>query len=101
MCFSQAASFSFAALGLTLALYAQLRFKNSSLAVGIFFFFTMELLQGFQYFWIDDCSNPINKALTVVGFLHICLQPYFTHVLSSSMATKPRIIGNPIFFFFF
>jgi hypothetical protein len=52
----------------------------------------MELLQGFQYFWIDDCKNPINQALTVVGFLHICLQPYFTHVLNSANAKSPNTI---------
>ena len=51
-----------------------------SLAGGVFFFFTMELLQAVQYYFIADtaespaCDNPWNKFLTVLGFLHICLQ---------------------------
>lgn len=33
--------------------------QNTELASGIFFFFTMELLQFFQYFWIAaDLGSP-------------------------------------------
>ena len=44
------------------------------------FFFTMEFLQGLQYWVIADnmdapeCANIINKILTVLGYAHICLQ---------------------------
>ena len=48
-------SFGFAALGLVLSIFTYQKTKNVRLSGGIFFFFTMELLQGFQYFWIDDC----------------------------------------------
>ena len=54
--------------------------KGTRAAEGVLFFFAMEFLQFFQYFWIADnlkdekCKNVINKALTLVGFLHICLQ---------------------------
>ena len=48
---------------------------------GVFFFFTMELLQGIQYWFIADdindisnCASIINKILTVLGYAHICLQ---------------------------
>ena len=33
-------------------------------------------------------SHPqlvLNKILTLAGFLHICLQPYYTHLLGSSL----------------
>lgn len=78
--------------------------------VGIFFFFLMEFLQGLQYFVIDDCDNIWNKALvlacrplvrkarlnplsqTVLGFLHICCQPYFTHVINSSLTRSEKTL---------
>lgn len=33
---------------------------------------------------LDDCANPVNQWLTVAGFLHICFQPYFTHLFSGA-----------------
>jgi len=67
------------------------RTSNYELAKGVFFFFTMEFLQGLQYFVIAEdldspmCDNSFNKFLTVLGFLHICLQPYFCHVINASL----------------
>jgi len=57
-----------------------------------FWFFLMEFLQGFQYFFIDDCDNWWNKALTLVGFIHICYQPYFTHIINSALTKNPTIL---------
>ena len=51
----------------------------------------MEFLQGLQYWVIADnmnapeCANIINKILTVLGYAHICLQPYFCHVINASL----------------
>ena len=41
----------------------------------------METLQGVSYWYIDQCESKTNELLTVLGFLHICGQPYFTHVM--------------------
>lgn len=95
MCFNQPMSFAFAALGLFVGLMIRWRTNNTDLSNGVLFFFTMELLQGIQYFFIADnidsplCENIINKVLTVVGFIHICLQPYFCHVINASL-TKSK-----------
>lgn len=37
------------------------------------------------------CNEIVNKVLTVLGFLHICLQPYYTHVINSSLTLDPSI----------
>eukprot|EP01130_Rhizamoeba_saxonica_P002301 TRINITY_DN12132_c0_g1_i1.p1 TRINITY_DN12132_c0_g1~~TRINITY_DN12132_c0_g1_i1.p1 ORF type:complete len:284 (+),score=49.69 TRINITY_DN12132_c0_g1_i1:55-906(+) len=92
MCFDQKSSFSFAALGLFLAYYVHSRTHNTKLAIGVFWFFLMEFLQGFQYFWIDDCDNFWNQFLTLLGFVHICFQPYFTHIINSSLTKNPRVL---------
>jgi len=94
MCFDQKTSFGFAALGFYLAYYVHSRTNNRNLAIGVFYFFLMELLQGFQYFWIDQCSSPVNKILTLVGFLHICYQPYFTHIINSSLTKNPKFLDQ-------
>lgn len=91
MCFSGEMSATFAGLGLFLAWWVHSRTENTELAVGVFFFFTMELLQAIQYYFIADslvspeCETLINKALTIVGYIHICLQPYFCHVINAAL----------------
>lgn len=95
----------FAAIGLFSAWWVHTKTNNIELASGIFFFFTMEFLQAIQYYYIapelktsgecqnsalrsltpTPCDDPVNKILTLLGFLHICLQPYFCHVINCSL----------------
>jgi len=112
MCFTGEMSAGFAAIGLFASYWVYSRTSNMELASGIFFFFTMEFLQAIQYYFIapelrssDDgqcggtdsvnyyedlspCDTKINKVLTLLGFLHICLQPYFCHVINASLTTS-------------
>ena len=98
MCFNQPMSFGFAGLGLAAAAWINSKTCNRELAVGVFFFFLMEFLQGLQYFVIADdmnspqCDNIWNRVLTLLGFLHICLQPYFTHVINASLTKAPQYL---------
>jgi len=96
MCFSFEMSAMFSALGLFSSWWIWSRTNNTALASGVFFFFTMELLQAIQYLFIAEnlndpvCDTTINKILTILGFLHICLQPYFCHVINASL-TKNKL----------
>jgi len=99
MCFNQPMSFTFAGIGLFAAWWIHTRTNNSELASGVFFFFTMEFLQGIQYWFIEEderalvspgACSVINQILTLVGFLHICLQPYFCHVINASLTKSPK-----------
>jgi len=91
---------SFAALGLFLSYAIYSRTSNTSLAAGVFFFFLMEFLQAVQYLFIADsidspiCDTFMNKFLTVLGFLHICLQPYFTHVINASLTKNEKYLDR-------
>jgi len=87
-------SAGFAAVGLFSAWWVYSKTDNLELASGIFFFFTMEFLQFIQYLFIapdlsldpdSPCQTTINQILTLAGFLHICLQPYFCHVINASL----------------
>jgi len=93
-------SAAFAALGLFSSWWIWSRTNNTQLASGVFFFFTMELLQAVQYFFIAPsldspiCNTTINQVLTVLGYLHICLQPYFCHVINASLTKNAKYIDR-------
>jgi len=95
MCFSGPMSAGFAALGIFMAWWVNARTSNFQLATGIFFYFTMELLQAIQYIYIagglasPQCDEFMNQFLTIIGFLHICLQPYYCHVINQSLCQRP------------
>jgi len=95
-------SVAFAALGLFSSWWIYSKTSNTALASGVFFFFTMEFLQAIQYLFIAaDLSDPIcdtliNKVLTVLGFLHICLQPYFCHVINASLTKNEKYLDRYI-----
>ena len=95
MCFSGEMSAAFAAVGLFATWWIYSKTSNKELASGVFFFFLMEALQAVQYFFIAPnidspiCDTVINQVLTVLGYLHICLQPYFCHVINSSLTNSP------------
>jgi len=98
MCFSQEMSAVFAGIGLFSSWYVYSKTSNTGLASGVFFFFAMEFLQVVQYFFIAPaldspiCDTFINQFLTVLGFLHICLQPYFTHLINASLTKNPQYL---------
>jgi len=94
MCFSQGGSGFIALVGLLFVGWSHFFIKNSKLTAGLAFFVSMEVLQWFQYFWIDDCDSLVNRALTLAGFVHICAQPYFTHLLSAATTTDPTLLRN-------
>lgn len=89
---------SFAALGLFASWWIYSKTNNRDLASGVFFFFLMEFLQAIQYIFIAPnldspiCDTFMNQFLTVLGYLHICLQPYFTHVINASLTKNKSYI---------
>jgi len=93
-------SAAFAAIGLFASWWIWSKTSNTQLASGVFFFFTMELLQAIQYFFIAPsldspiCDTIMNQVLTIAGFLHICLQPYFCHVINASLTKNAKYIDR-------
>lgn len=33
-----------------------------------------------------------SQVLTLVGYLHICYQPYFTHIINSALTKNPKML---------
>ena len=84
----------FSIAGVALAFYVKSQTKNNALFAGISYFVAMEILQYVQFFWIDDCDSQMNQFFTWVGYLHICFQPYFTHLLNSAMVRNPSKLAK-------
>jgi len=101
MCFNGFMSAGFALLGLFVSSWIKIKTSNTQLACGVFFFFTMEALQAVQYLYLAAdlnspvCDTLVNKVLTVLGFLHICLQPYFCHVINEALSGEPNPKNSP------
>ena len=82
MCWSGEASLTLAAGGFAFAGYAAYKKEPAMLWVPLVYFSTMELLQGFTYSVIDQCSLPSNQIATLFGYLHIAFQPFFINMIS-------------------
>lgn len=101
MCFSFGMSTTFAVIGLALAIWIHIKTSNRLLAIGVFYFFSMEALQAVQYLFLATsltdsvCSTMINKVLTILGFAHICFQPYFCHIMNEALSMKPNPKNTP------
>jgi hypothetical protein len=71
-------SFAFATIGI-LALAYIYTYKKSITTSGIqyilMFYILMEVLQGIQYFFVNQCSNVVNIFLTEFAYILVLVQP--------------------------
>jgi hypothetical protein len=99
MCFTENMSLSVGILGILSSIYFYIYKKNVYASLGIGYFSLMEILQFFQYKVVDQCDNPINKLLTIIGYLHICFQPLFANIWLFTFTTQPNFIFLYMAFF--
>jgi len=78
-----------AGFGLIVAIVLYALTGSKKLAGGAFFFFTMEFLQGVQYWVINRCQDPWNVWLTAAGLLHILSQPVVCFWFWDAFAETP------------
>jgi len=88
MCFTQEISGAFAILMWTYAFMWKTGPIGARICVA--YFALMETLQSAQYSWINLCDNPINKFLTVLGFIHLAFQPFFVNLFLGSFMNKAQ-----------
>lgn len=94
MCWSGEASAGLALMGFVTTAYSVVKKDSPQLWVCLFFFSLMELLQAFTYTVIDLCDSPLNQLLTLLGGVHIALQPFFINLIS--LYFIPKEISNKI-----
>jgi hypothetical protein len=82
-------SFSFAFIGIvtTIYIYFYNNLNYKYVPMLLLFYSGMELLQGTQYYIVNQCNNPANKLLTELAYLFVLVQPlmwnYFYYVNSN------------------
>jgi len=78
MCYSTPVSFSFALVGFSVATYLLTNnvLKYNYLSLLLYFYSTMELLQGVQYYYVNECGNTINYLLTEFAYILVIVQPF-------------------------
>ena len=82
MCWNGQASTVLASTGLIGCAYSAYKKEPVCLWGCLAFFSSMEILQAFTYTVINSCSNPMNQIATLLGFLHISIQPFFINGIS-------------------
>lgn len=77
MCYNSTMSYTFFIIGITVCLYIYKYSKIRSTYIHyiLFFYALMELLQGTQYFYVNECSSEINRNLTNIAYILVILQP--------------------------
>jgi len=83
MCYNSKISFTFAIIGIIALAYIYI-YKKQLTYTGIqyilLFYTIMELLQGVQYFYVNQCSNATNIFLTEVAYILVLLQPLIWNI---------------------
>jgi len=78
MCYNSEMSFALASIGVATIAYLYV-YKKLVTSTGIqyllLFYTAMELLQGIQYFFVNQCSNAVNVFLTEIAYLFVLVQP--------------------------
>jgi hypothetical protein len=79
MCWNGQASTVLAAIGVATAAHAALKRhpEPAALWACLLYFSSMEVLQAVSYTVVNQCDNPLNQFLTLLGYLHITFQPFF------------------------
>ena len=82
MCWSGEASTAVATIGFASSIYAVYKGEPKALCIPLFYFSLMEALQAYTYIYINMCHRPENQIATLLGYLHICFQPFFINMAS-------------------
>ena len=77
MCYSTGMSYAFALLGIAATVYVvySKRFKYKYLPMLLLFYTVMEILQGTQYFFVNECNNRWNILSTEFAYILVIVQP--------------------------
>jgi len=95
MCYNSTISFTFFGLGLAASFYIYY-FAHLIKKTGVYwlllFYSLMELLQGVQYFYVNQCDMWMNRLLTEFAYVLVILQPFIWNLyfyVNSAFCEKP------------
>lgn len=83
MCYNQPTSFLLFGLGFIALSYITIvkpRLPYMYFSLILIFYTAMELLQAFQYSYVNQCDHPMNKLLTEIAYGFVIVQPLLWNV---------------------
>ena len=89
MCWSASASVAMVALGGAAVAVTAMRGEPKAIWMTVGYFTVMEALQATGYAVVDECSNPANKSITLLSYLHIAFQPLVINAFAMAIAPEP------------
>ena len=89
MCWSATASVTMVAMGGAAVAVTAMRGEPKAIWITVAFFTVMEGLQAAGYAVVDECSNPANRSITMLSYLHIAFQPLFINAFAMAIAPFP------------
>lgn len=78
MCYNTTMSYIFFVIGMVLCFYIYNYspfLEKTHIHYILFFYSLMELLQGTQYFFVNNCNSAINRASTNIAYILVIIQP--------------------------
>lgn len=94
MCWSETASIGMVALGGAATAVTFLRGDPKAIWLTMGYFTFMEALQAAGYSYVDQCSEPENRLITQLSYIHIAFQPFFINAFAMAIAPErvsPRL----------
>ena len=89
MCWSTSASVAMVAIGGAATAVTYMRGEPKAIWIALGYFTFMEGLQAAGYGVVDQCTDPANRALTWLSYLHIAVQPLVINAFSMAIAPAP------------
>ncbi|TCP44087.1 DUF5765 domain-containing protein [Rhodovulum marinum] len=88
MCWSAGVSVTMVGLGAAATVIAARRGEPTAIWATLGYFTLMEALQAAGYAVVDDCTNPANRTVTLLSYLHIAFQPLFINAFAMALVAR-------------
>lgn len=85
MCWSATASVTMVGLGAAATLVTARRGEPRAIWLTLAYFTAMEALQAAGYAVLDECTNPANRTVTLLSYLHIVFQPFAVNAFAMAI----------------
>ncbi|MGC9420833.1 MAG: DUF5765 domain-containing protein [Rhodovulum sp.] len=88
MCWNAGVTVTMVGLGAAATVIAARRGEPTAIWVTLGYFTFMEALQAAGYAVVDDCTNPANRTVTLLSYLHIAFQPFFINAFAMALVAR-------------
>ncbi|SIO31238.1 hypothetical protein SAMN05444722_1370 [Rhodovulum sp. ES.010] len=88
MCWNAGVTVAMVGVGAVATGVAWWRGERTAIWATLGYFTFMEALQAAGYAVVDDCTNPANRGVTLLSYLHIAFQPFFINAFAMAIVAR-------------